>query len=156
MFSGLAFKLFLGLAVLSTIGGGIAYIKILQLRVEIAEENQAKLEAVVQEQKDVMEKQLKDIALMKEISDRVNTQFQQAVAEKNALQKKFNQSANGDPRDIGNLALQKPTLVQGVINNSTKYTMRCNEIVTGAPVVEADRGNNMCPDLIKQIGLPPQ
>ena len=153
MFSGLAFKLFLGLAVLSAIGGGIGYIKILQLRVQIAEENQAKLEAVVQEQKDTLEKQLKDIALMKELNDRVNTQFQQAVAEKNALQKKFNQSANGDPRDVGNLALQKPTLVQGVVNNQTKFSLRCNELITGAPVVEADRPNNICPDIVK-AGLP--
>ena len=43
MFSGLAFKLFLGLAVLSTIGGGIGYIKILQLRVQIADRKSTRL-----------------------------------------------------------------------------------------------------------------
>ena len=149
MFSGLAFKLFLGMAVLSAIGGGIAYIKILQLQLQVAEENQAKLEGVVQGQKDVFDKQTQDIKLMRDLNDKVQTQFQLAQQEKNDLQKRFNQSANGDPRDIGNLAIQKPTLVQSAINNTTKFALRCNEIVTGALVLEIDKNNNVCPDLVK-------
>jgi hypothetical protein len=145
----LAIKLVILMGILSSIGGGIMYIKLLQARIDLAVENQAKLQNVVDQQKQVMDLQNADNNKMRELADQLNKNFQQTQAEKSALQKKFNQTANGNTRDFGNIALQKPGLVEPIINTATQYSLRCNEIVSGAVVKAEDKSNNICPDIIK-------
>lgn len=54
--------------------------------------------------------------------------------------------------DIGALAYSKPKLVERTINNASKKTLRCFEILSGSPLTEQERNatserqfNNECP-----------
>lgn len=149
MFSGLAIKLALAFGLMSAIGGGVMYVKLLQARLDLAVENQAKLEGVVTAQKEVFDRQTADIEKMRKLNDEVNKQFAAAAKEKDNLQRRFNQTAGGNSRDIGALAIQRPALTEAAINTTTKYIMRCVEIATGDALRETDKSNNICPDLVK-------
>lgn len=149
MLSGLAIKLALAFGLMSAIGGGVMYVKLLQARLDLAVENQAKLEGVVTAQKEVFDRQTADIEKMRKLNDEVNKQFAAAAKEKDNLQRRFNQTAGGNSRDIGALAIQRPALTEAAINTTTKYIMRCVEIATGDALRETDKSNNICPDLVK-------
>ena len=71
-----------------------------------------------------------------------------------ALKDRFNTSANGSSRDLGDLAIAKPVLIERAVNNGTKNALRCVEIASGAPLTEqeknatkADEINKECPSL---------
>lgn len=65
------------------------------------------------------------------------------------LNDKLNVKANGQSRDLGELARAKPTMVQGIVNKATDDVNRCFEILTGSPVKEGEV-NNECKDLVKR------
>jgi alkylhydroperoxidase/carboxymuconolactone decarboxylase family protein YurZ len=125
--------------------GSVVYIKLLRAELVIASQAIAKLEGVVDAQKLVMDKQAEDIEKIREISQDLGEQFATANREKVDLQKRLNEQT----KKIGSLALTQPKQVQELINLGTKYALRCNEIVTGAPLQLNDEKNNICPELIK-------
>lgn len=65
------------------------------------------------------------------------------------LDDKLNVKANGQARDLGELARAKPQIVQGIINRATDDVNRCFEILTGSPVKEGEV-NNECKDLVNR------
>jgi len=63
--------------------------------------------------------------------------------------------------DLSMLALERPELVERIINNASQEAMRCFEILSGSPLTEKERNatnarefNSECPWLYDSITLP--
>ena len=147
-------KLFFALIVMGGLAGGVTYVYKLKADLATSEANNFKLEGSVEEQKAVIAQQALDIdnirTAMKEqaeLAKRLNASIKD-------LRNKFNKvNASGEKRDIGNLAEQKPKLMQRAINRGTKNALRCMEIAMGSPLTEKEKNavkksqiNPECPD----------
>ena len=136
----MAIKLAIFMALLAGAGGVFFYVQNLQATVDLLEANNAKLEAAVDEQKQVIEQQAKDtkaIAFAHKNQMALNAKLDASI---NDLRQKFHKvNASGKKRDIGSLAEQKPALMEKVINRGTANTMRCMEITMGSPLTEKER-----------------
>ena len=155
-------KLLLALVVIGGLAGGVTYVYKLKADLATSEANNAKLENSVEEQKLVIAQQILDMdnirAAMKEqaeLSKRLNASIKD-------LRNKFNKvNASGEKRDIGNLAEQKPKLMQRAINRGTKNALRCMEIAMGSPLTEKEKNaikksqiNPECPDIANPSYVP--
>ena len=155
-------KLLLALVVIGGLAGGVTYVYKLKADLATSEANNAKLEDSVEEQKLVIAQQALDMdnirAAMKEqaeLSKRLNASIKD-------LRNKFNKvNASGEKRDIGNLAEQKPKLMQRAINRGTKNALRCMEIAMGSPLTEKEKNavkksqiNPECPDVANPNYVP--
>ena len=140
MFSSL--KIGLVLVMLAGAGGGYLYVQKLQKDNAILKENQLKLEGAVEEQKQVIEKQAEDFRKIRDTLtklEEVNKKLEQDKAELNKRLGKH---------DIGNLAENKPDLVERIINGASKSAARCVEIASGSPLTEEELNgtpNRECP-----------
>ena len=123
-------------------GGGYLYVNKLQKDNAILKTNAIKLESAVDNQKAVIEQQTQDLkkirSTLKEIEE-VNAKLQ---ADRDALNKRLGK------HDIGNLAENKPGLVEKIINKASKNATRCTEIASGSPLTEEELNgspNRECP-----------
>ena len=155
-------KIVMVVALVGGLGGGVAYVYKIKADLATSEANNAKLENSVEEQKLVIAQQALDMdnirAAMKEqaeLSKRLNASIKD-------LRDKFNKvNASGEKRDIGNLAEQKPKLMQRAINKGTKNALRCMEIAMGSPLTEKEKNavkksqiNPECPDIANPRYVP--
>ena len=155
-------KLFFALVIMGGLAGGVTYVYKLKADLATSEANNAKLEDSVEEQKAVIAQQALDMdnirSAMKEqaeLSKRLNASIKD-------LRNKFNKvNASGEKRDIGNLAEQKPKLMQRIINRGTKNALRCMEIAMGSPLTEKEKNaikksqiNPECPDIANPSYVP--
>ena len=138
----LQIKIILGLILLAGAGGGYLYVNKLQKDNAILKTNQVKLETAVAESNQVIEQQSKDLKkirttlkLVEELNDRLQ-------ADKDSLNKRLGK------HDIGNLAENKPGLVEKIINKASDSAARCVEIASGSPLTEEEltgAPNRECP-----------
>ena len=140
MFSSI--KIGLILVMLAGAGGGYLYVNKLQKDNAILKTNAIKLESAVDNQKAVIEQQTQDLkkirSTLKEIEE-VNAKLQ---ADRDALNKRLGK------HDIGNLAENKPGLVEKIINKASDSAARCMEIASGSPLTEEELNgtpNRECP-----------
>ena len=110
--------------VLAVAGGGLYYVKKLQHENDLLKVNQVKLEESIGEQKEV-------IAMQKESYEKImvaNADLSNAVKELNGakaeLQKKL------ADHDINYLAVQKPGLIERIVNKGTKDVLNDIENIT--------------------------
>ena len=138
----LQIRLALILIILASAGGGYWYVQKLQKDNAILKSNQVKLETAVAESNEVIEQQSKDLKkirttlkLVEELNDRLQ-------ADKDSLNKRLGK------HDIGNLAENKPGLVEKIINKASDSAARCVEIASGSPLTEEELNgtpNRECP-----------
>ena len=155
-------KLLLALVVMGGLAGGVTYVYKLKADLATSEANNFKLEGSVEEQKAVIAQQALDIdnirTAMKEqaeLAKRLNASIKD-------LRNKFNKvNASGEKRDIGNLAEQKPKLMQRAINRGTKHALRCMEIAMRSPLTKKEKNavkksqiNPECPDIANPSYVP--
>ena len=138
----LQIKIILALVLLAGAGGGYLYVTKLQKDNAILKTNQVKLETDVAESNQVIEQQTKDLkqirSTLKEIEE-VNAKLQ---ADRDALNKRLGK------HDIGNLAENKPGLVEKIINKASDSAARCVEIASGSQLTEEELNgtpNRECP-----------
>ena len=138
----LQIKIILALVLLAGAGGGYLYVNKLQKDNAILKTNQVKLETAVAESNQVIEQQTKDLkqirSALKEIEE-VNAKLQ---ADRDALNKRLGK------HDIGNLAENKPGLVEKIINKASDSAARCVEIASGSQLTEEELNgtpNRECP-----------
>ena len=123
-------------------GGGFLYVKKLQKDNEILKLNQAKLETAVEDQKGVIEQQTKDFTKIRETLNILEEENKKLQKDKSDLSKRLGK------HDIGNLAENKPKLVEKIINGASKSAARCVEIASGSPLTEEELNgtpNRECP-----------
>jgi len=140
MFSSL--KIGLVLVMMAGAGGGYLYVQKLQKDNAILKENQLKLESAVEDQKAVIESQAEDFKKIRSTLDKLEIEKEKLLKDKADLSKRLGK------HDIGNLAENKPGLVERIINGASKSAARCVEIASGSPLTEEELNgtpNRECP-----------
>ena len=140
MFSSL--KIGLVLVMLAGAGGGYLYINKLQKDNATLKSNQIKLESAVEDQKQVIESQAEDFKKIRLTLNKLEEENAKLQKDKQDLSKRLGK------HDIGNLAENKPGLVERIINGASKSAARCVEIASGSPLTEEELNgtpNRECP-----------
>ena len=129
-----------------TLGAFYWYYNDTQERLRILNANNAKLEVAVQISEDAVTSLQESYAKANEELTKVNTEFTAIRQQNRVLSDKLGR------HDIGNLAENKPGLVERVINGASIKAGRCFELLSGAPLTdkekEAENGksfNSECP-----------
>ena len=140
MFSSL--KIGLVLVMLAGAGGGYLYVNKLQKDNAVLKTNQIKLETAVQESNQVIEQQTKDLKKIRSTIKQIEEVNAKLQADRDALNNRLGK------HDIGNLAENKPGLVEKIINKASDSAARCVEIASGSPLTEEELNgtpNRECP-----------
>ena len=135
-------KIGLVLFMLAGAGGGYLYINKLQKDNATLKSNQIKLESAVEDQKLVIEQQAEDFRKIRNTLDKLEEVNKKLQKDKDDLAKRLGK------HDIGNLAENKPKLVEKIINGASKSAARCVEIASGSPLTEEELNgtpNRECP-----------
>ena len=135
-------KIGLVLFMLAGAGGGYLYINKLQKDNATLKSNQIKLESAVEDQKLVIEQQAEDFRKIRNTLNKLEEVNKQLEQDKADLNKRLGK------HDIGNLAENKPKLVEKIINGASKSAARCVEIASGSPLTEEELNgtpNRECP-----------
>ena len=138
----LQIKIILALVLLAGAGGGYLYVNKLQKDNAILKTNQVKLETAVAESNQVIEQQSKDLKKIRSTLKEVEELNDRLQEDKNSLNKRLGK------HDIGNLAENKPGLVEKIINKASDSAARCVEIASGSPLTEEELNgtpNRECP-----------
>ena len=138
----LQIKIILALVLLAGAGGGYLYVNKLQKDNAILKTNQIKLETAVAESNQVIEQQSKDLKKIRSTLEEVEELNDKLQADKDSLNKRLGK------HDIGNLAENKPGLVEKIINKASDSAARCVEIASGSPLTEEELNgtpNRECP-----------
>jgi len=143
-------------------GGGFVYVKTLKSDLATSEANNLKLEQSVESQKQVIAQAKADFESQRKITANLDAQNKSLQAEFTALDKRFNKiNSQGQVRDIGKLADERPKSVERVINGATTKAMRCVEIAMGSPLTEKEKNatkkseiNSECPSIANPKYIP--
>ena len=138
----LQIRIALVLILLAGAGGGYLYVNKLQKDNAILKSNQVKLETAVAESNQVIEQQSKDLKKIRSTLKEVEELNDKLQADKDSLNKRLGK------HDIGNLAENKPGLVEKIINKASDSAARCVEIASGSPLTEEELNgtpNRECP-----------
>ena len=138
----LQIRLALILIILASVGGGYWYVQKLQKDNAILKANQVKLETAVAESNQVIEQQSKDLKKIRSTLKEVEELNDRLQADKDSLNKRLGK------HDIGNLAENKPGLVEKIINKASDSAARCVEIASGSSLTEEELNgtpNRECP-----------
>lgn len=150
--SGIGIKIAIFLIVSSLATTGWFYVKNLQSELKLAAERQARMDDVINAQKQAMDVVQRDMARMQTTQRELNSKIQEAEAANRELENKFNRSSNGRQRNFAELANKEPEKVEESINRGTKDALRCNELVTGSPLTDDEKAgkvrNTICPNLL--------
>lgn len=111
-------------------------------------QNQATLETSLTLQRQATESLQRDIAVMQATITELNDAFAQSRKLVNELENKFNTSANGDARDIGEIAEKRPESIERLVNGATREVGRCIELLSGALPTQEDYNNEELVDCI--------
>ena len=138
----LQIKLILVIIVMIGAGGGYLYVNKLQKDNATLKTNQIKLESAVEDNNKVIEQQIEDINKIRNTLEIVEQEKKKLEKDKDDLNKRLGK------HDIGNLAANKPGLVEKIINKASKNAQRCVEIASGSPLTEEELNgtpNRECP-----------
>ena len=146
---GAAIKAIVALIFLAVIAGGLYYVSNMQAAMAILENNNKLLDEGIKKQQALIEQQKADISDIQKKN--------KELADENEKQKKDveNLSNKFQKKDIGQLAVEKPELMERLVNRGTQNALRCIELATGAPLNEKEKqaktpieANRECPSLI--------
>jgi len=135
-------KIGLVLVMLAGAGGGYLYVQKLQKDNATLKANQIKLESAVEDQKAVIKSQAEDFKKIRSTLTKLEVENNKLKKDKQDLSKRLGK------HDIGNLAENKPGLVERIINGASKSAARCVEIASGSPLTEEELNgtpNRECP-----------
>ena len=114
------------------IAAGLWYVSNVKADLVQSQENARRLEEGIKEQKDLLRQMVEDIAAIQQTNRDLQNLAERYRGEVDTLTKKFSQDARGNPRDFGQLARERPELVERLVNRGTRNAMRCLELASGA------------------------
>ncbi len=143
--------------ILSIVAGGIGYVYKLRADNAILKANAIKMEMAYEVQQKTIEKQKEDFEEILKANKQMNILVQNLKEDLQSLDKRFNKKG----RDIGQLAVKKPGLVEPIINGATERAKRCVELASGAEHTEAELNatkkseiNTECPSIANPNYVP--
>ena len=131
------------LIILAGAGGGYMYVKKLQKDNLTLKINQSKLETAIEDNNAVIEQQTTDLKKIRSTLSKLDETNRKLQEDKDNLSDRLNK------HDIGNLAENKPGLVEKIINKASDSAVRCMEIASGSPLTEEELNgspNRECPN----------
>jgi len=138
----LKIKIILMLIMIAGAGGGYLYVKKLQKDNLTLKINQSKLETAIEDNNAVIEQQTVDLKKIRSTLSELDEVNKKLQADRDNLNKRLSK------HDIGNLAENKPGLVEKIINKASDSAVRCMEIASGSPLTEEELNgspNRECP-----------
>lgn len=138
------------LAIIGAIGGGLWYVTGLRAELAVSAENNRKMEEAVLQQQIALEQIQADQEKIRQANDDLNNTIKAQNQDMNALKNRFNTNADGSVRDIGKIALEKPTSIERAVNRGTKNALRCIEIASGAPLTSEELSANTTGEINKE------
>jgi len=156
------FKLVMVGILVSSLAGAGLYVMKLRSDNAILKVNQIKLEEAVSSQEEVIAQQKADFETIMSANKKLQDTKDILKAELQNLDDKFNKTnASGKKRDIGDLAVNRPSSVERVINRASDNALRCVEIAMGSPLTEKEINavkpseiNAECPSLANPNYVP--
>lgn len=149
---GLKAYLIMGAVMLTMVGGFYWYYKDSQARIALLVANNAKLELAVKTNEETIASLQQNFAAANAELTRVNEAFTAVRNQNRELADRLSE------HDIAYLASKKPELVQKVINGASEKATRCFELLSGAPLTDAERNakdgksfNSECPWLFDTL-----
>ena len=100
--------------------------------------NQSRLQVALETQQITNEQLIEDVAAIGVIVTELNEDFAASRAQVKELENKFDESANGDKRDFGELAAKKPALIQKIVNTATQEVFECFEQISRTTTTGVD------------------
>jgi hypothetical protein len=137
------------LAIVSIIAGSVWYVTGLRADLAVSEENTKQLLVSVSQQQDVIAQIQSDQKQIQAINANLADMVAKQMQDVNSLRDRFSTSANGDERDLGKIAIEKPALIVKIINKASIKAVRCLELASGSPLTkdELNVPNSECPSL---------
>ena len=144
----MSIRIIIGVILVCIMTTGYFYIESLNSQLEAAAELQQKLEGVIDQQQQVMDRNDADMKKMQQLNKDLSENFTNTQQEANELRGKF------DKMNLTKSANSLPTETEMKINRGTRDALRCNELVTGAKLTADEKSgkvqNNICSDAIKR------
>lgn len=136
-------------------GIGYFYYKTSQETIAQLQENSAKLKISVDELSTTISALEENYQNANNVINDLNTKLSESRVRNRELADRLSR------HDISMLALQRPELVERIINNASVEAARCFELLSGAPLNDKERNakndrefNSECPWLFNNIVLP--
>lgn len=129
-----SFRLIITLLIVAGIAGAGVYVMKLRSDNAILKANQIELERSVETQKELLEKQKKDFQDILESNKQLNKLISTLKVDLEDLDKRFNKGK----RDVGKIAVEKPKVLERIINKGAENAARCIELASGAPHTEKE------------------
>lgn len=129
-----SFRLIIMLVMIAGIAGAGLYVMKLRSDNAILKANQIELERSVESQKELLEKQKKDFEDILESNKQLNKLVNTLKVDLEELDKRFNKGK----RDVGKIAVEKPKVLERIINKGAENAARCIELASGAPHTEKE------------------
>jgi len=126
-------KLMIVLMIAGISFGGYRYVQNLQNTLQVAIENNIKLETAVATNEETISSLQEDYNKIQQELQKVNTEFSAARAQNNVLRERLSDI------DLGLLAESKPGSIERAINQGTRNAGRCFEILSGSPLTDQER-----------------
>lgn len=135
---GSAIKAVAALIIVAVFAAGGWYVMNLKADLAVSEMNAQKLQEGIREQQALLDRIQADVRTIQQANTRLLNLTQEQRREIDELIKKFSQDARGNSRDFGALAVERPELIQRLVNRGTQNAIRCLEIASGAPRTPAE------------------
>ena len=96
--------------------------------------NQLELERSIESQQELLQQQKQDFEEILESNKQLNVLINSLKKDLEDLDKRFNKGG----RDVGKIGVEKPELLEKIINNGANNAARCIELASGAPHTEEE------------------
>ena len=155
-------KMMITILLVVGIAGAGVYVMKLRADNEVLKANQVLLEQGIESQKQVIAQQkqdFNDILTANKDLQKLNAKLDKEIER---LDNKFNKTnASGKKRDLGDIALAKPKVMNKIINRATVNATRCVEIAMGARLTQDETNatkksqiNPECPSIANPSYVP--
>ena len=122
------------LMIISAIAGAGMYVMKLRSDNAVLKANQIELERSIESQQELLEQQKADFKEILESNKQLNVLINSLKQDLEDLDKRFNKGG----RDVGKIGVEKPELLEKIINNGANNAARCLELASGAPHTEEE------------------
>jgi type II secretory pathway pseudopilin PulG len=120
--------------IISAIAGAGMYVMKLRSDNAVLKANQIELERSIESQQELLEQQKADFEEILESNKQLNVLINSLKKDLEDLDKRFNKGG----RDVGKIGVEKPELLEKIINNGANNAARCIELASGAPHTEEE------------------
>ena len=127
-------KVIFTVVIISAIAGAGMYVMKLRSDNAVLKANQLELERSIESQQELLQQQKQDFEEILESNKQLNVLINSLKKDLEDLDKRFNKGG----RDVGKIGVEKPKLLEKIINNGANNAARCIELASGAPHTEEE------------------